>query len=206
MNVYLYVLDTLADYEIAHITAEIHSQRFLDKSKPSPNLVKIGNDKLPITTMGGMTITPDKAISEIKFNDGDILILPGADTWYDERNQGIIELAKELSNSNVIIAAICGATMALAQAGVFNTRKHTSNGNGFLQMMCPHYSGAEHYVDKHALTEGNLITANGIAPIEFAYELFKKSELMKPNTLESWYNLFTTKEAQYFFQLMDSIK
>lgn len=206
MNVYLYVLDTLADWEIGYITAEIHSQRYLDKSKTIPNLIKIGNDNMPVTTMGGMTITPDKTVSEIKFNDGDILVLPGGDTWNDERNQGIIEIAKGLVDSKVIIAAICGATFALANAGILNKHYHTSSDKTFLQMVCPNYSGGEYYQDKPAVADANIITANGIAPLEFSYELFKKAELMKPATLEAWYNLYLTKEPQYFFQLMDSIK
>ena len=73
-------------------------------------------------------------------------------------------------------------------------------------MVCPNYSGGEYYQDKPAVADANIITANGIAPLEFSYELFKKAELMKPATLEAWYNLYLTKEPQYFFQLMDSIK
>ena len=34
--------------------------------------------------MGGITITPHASINDVVFNKGDILILPGADTWFEE--------------------------------------------------------------------------------------------------------------------------
>lgn len=61
MTVYLYLLNSLADWEIGFITAELNSKRFLDSSKAPVNLVKIGNTKEPVTTMGGIVITPDES-------------------------------------------------------------------------------------------------------------------------------------------------
>jgi len=72
-------------------------------------------------------------------------------------------------------------------------------------MMCPEYSG-DNYEDKPAIVDDNLITASGLAPLEFSYEIFKKTAVMKSKTLEAWYGLFKTNEAGYFFQLMESLK
>ncbi len=78
MKVYLYVLNTLADWEIGYLTAEINSGRFLDKTKSPVNLIKLANTLEPIKTMGGITITPDECIDNITFYEKDLLILPGA--------------------------------------------------------------------------------------------------------------------------------
>ena len=50
-----------------------------------------------------------------------------------------------------------------------------------------------------------LITAIGIAPIEFTMK-FSKINIMENVTLEAWYVLYKTKEVKYFFELMNSLK
>lgn len=206
MNACLYVLNTLADWEIGYITAELHSGRGLDKSKGPVNLVKVGNTGAPVTTMGGMTLVPDLTINEITFRDGDLLILPGGDTWMEENNQKILDIVSGLMETQVIVAAICGATVALAKRGLLNRRFHTSNDKQFLLMTCPGYSGADYYRNEPAVTDGNLITATGLAPLEFAYEIFKKTGVMKKDTADAWYHLYKTREEKYYHQLVESLK
>jgi len=205
MNAYLYVLNTLSDWEIAYITAELNSGRFLDKTKNPIALIKIGKTLEPVKTMGGMTITPEESIDNIIFNEGDLLILPGAETWLEEANKKILDIVSDIINKNVIIAAICGATIGLAKIGILNQRQHTSNDKGFLTMTCPEYSGEDYYVSQPAVTDNNLITASGLASLDFSYEVFKRTHVMKPETLEAWYQLYTTKEARFFHALMESL-
>ena len=205
-NCYLYVLDTLSDWEIAYITAELNSGRYLNKEKEKPVIVKIGNSLKQVKTMGGFVITPDKEVDNIEFRDGDLLILPGADTWMDENNQKIMNIVSGVINKNVTVAAICGATIALAEKGLLNKRKHTSNDKDYLKMVCPGYTGYDYYINAPVAVDDNLITATGLAPLEFSYEVFKKTGVMKTATLEAWYHLNKTKEAEYFYKLMDSIK
>ncbi|MDY9923207.1 type 1 glutamine amidotransferase family protein [Methanobacterium sp.] len=206
MKVYLYILNTLADWEIGYLTAELNSGRYLDKTRPPVELIKIGNTTEPIKTMGGITITPDENIDNIKFEEDDLLILPGADTWTEEENKKIIDIVSSIINEKVIIAAVCGATIALANKGILNNRKHTSNDIEVLKMFCPEYTGENFYLNQPAVTDDNLITASGIAPLEFSYEILKRTNLMKTETLEAWYQLYKTKESKYFYALMESIE
>ena len=205
MKVYLYLLNTLADWEISYLTAELNSGRYLDKTKPSVDLIKIGNTTEPIKTMGGITITPDESIDNIRFKEDDLLILPGADTWMEEENKKIIDIASDVINKKVIIAAICGATVALANKGILNNRNHTSNDIEVLKMFCPEYTGENFYLNQPAVTDDNLITASGITPLEFSYEVLKRTNLMKTETLEAWYQLYKTNESKFFYALMESI-
>lgn len=206
MKVYIYILNTLADWEIGYLTAELNSGRYLDKTRSPVELIKIGNTTEPIKTMGGITITPDENIDNIKFEEDDLLILPGADTWTEEENKKIIDIVSSIINEKVIIAAVCGATVALANKGILNNRKHTSNDIEFLKMFCPEYTGENFYLNQPAVTDDNLITASGIAPLEFSYEILKRTNLMKTETLEAWYQLYKTKESKYFYALMESIE
>ena len=206
MKVYIYILNTLADWEIGYLTAELNSGRFLDKTRPPVELIKIGNTTEPIKTMGGITITPDENIDNIKFEEDDLLILPGADTWTEEENKKIIDIVSSIIDEKVIIAAVCGATIALANKGILNNRKHTSNDLEVLKMFCPEYTGENFYLNQPAVTDDNLITASGIAPLEFSYELLKRTNLMKTETLEAWYQLYKTNDSKYFYALMESIE
>ncbi|MDF1760811.1 MAG: glutamine amidotransferase [Coxiellaceae bacterium] len=205
MKAFLYVLDTLSDWEIGYLTAELNSGRFFNQPKAQVEIIKLGDTTMPIKTMGGIEITPDKDLQNAVLDEGDILILPGADTWLESSNQHVINLIPELLNKNVIVAAICGATLALAKSGVLNNKKHTSNGKEFLKMSCPEYSGEQLYVDSPAVTDNNLITASGLAPLEFSCEIFKKMNVMNSQTLDAWYQLNKTMEAKYFYVLMDCL-
>ena len=204
-NCYLYVLDTLADWEVGFITAELKSKRFLSGSSHY-DLITVGSHLESIQTMGGIEITPERVMEEIEFRKGDLLILPGADTWMEGKNDVLIRMLPDLLEKKVIIAAICGGTFALAKSGILNDRAHTSNNKEYLKMVCPEYSGSSFYMDEPAWTDGNLITASGFAPLEFSYEIFKTTNVMKEETSEAWYKLYKTKEARSFFYLLESLK
>lgn len=206
MKVYLYILDTLADWEIGYLTAELNSGRYFDRKKEPVSLMKIGNTNKTIKTMGGVKIIPDETINNIKFNENDMLILPGADTWMNQENKNIKYMVAQLINNNVTVAAICGATIALAENGLLNEKKHTSNSKEYLKMSCPAYSGEKNYLNKPAITDNNLITATGLSPLEFTYEIFKKLDVMKEETLEAWYGLYKTRKEKYFYDLMKSLE
>ena len=206
MNVFLYVLDTLADWEISYLTSEINSGRYLKKNIEKPKIIKIGKNLKPIKTMGGMEITPNICVKDIKAQEGDLLILPGADTWLNEENNEILSFVKENTISNLTIAAICGATIGLAYNGFLNEIKHTSNSLDYLKMTCPDYKGEKYFLNQPVVIDNNIITATGLAPLEFTYQTLKKINIMGKNTIDAWYNLYKTREDRYFFELMESIK
>jgi hypothetical protein len=59
-----------------------------------------------------------------------------------------------------------------------------------LKGIAPKYLGAQHYTNLLAVTDENIITANGIAPIEFAKEIFTKLKLYNDQDVEKWFQLF----------------
>ena len=108
-------------------------------------------------------------------------------------------------NTDIIIAAICGGTIALADNGLLDNKRHISSDKEYLKMVCKKYKGENLYENKPVVVDGNLITAMGIAPLEFTFEIFKKLDVMNENTLNAWFNLFKTKEGKYFYGLMQSM-
>jgi putative intracellular protease/amidase len=204
-TIYLYILDTLADWEPGHVLAELRSGRYLKDPSLQYDVVLCGRTTQTIRTMGGLHLTPDVLISDIRPDTGDLILLPGADTWLDPAHASVIVKVREHINSEVTIAAICGSTLALANAGLLDQRPHTSNDPAVLKTFCPGYHGEKFYVDEPAVTDGHLITASGLAPVEFAYQVFRKLDVMTPETLEAWHGLFKTRKPEFFYALMESL-
>lgn len=200
--VYIYVLDTLADWELGHVISELNSGRFFKKGAEQVTIKYVDYSKKPITTMGGLTIVPDCVVEDITLDETSMLLLPGADTWNDPIHGAIIEKAKELLTVGATVCAICGATTALANAGVLDNRPHTSNGPGFLEMFAPGYQGQSFYVDCLSVTDENLITAGCTGALLWTKQIMARMNVFEADTLEAWYNYFSTGESQYFFQLM----
>lgn len=203
---YLYVFDTMADWEAGYAIAELNSGRYFKNGSMKYTVKTISNSLEPIVTMGGMRVIPDSTVYEFKLDDAGLLILPGGNTWLEPIHDPILEKAKECLHNDIPVAAICGATFGLARAGLLNDRYHTSNDLDYLMSVCPNYAGSAFYRPEPAVSDMKLITAPGVAPIEFAYQILKSLDVISPRALEAWYQLNRTHEARYFFELMVSLK
>lgn len=195
----------MSDWEYGYLIAELNSGRYFKKDIAPLKVITVGATKEMITTMGGLSIKPDISLDECTLERNDLLILPGGTTWSEEIHQPILERVGEALKLGVVVAAICGAVEALANMGYLDARKHTSNNLEYTKMVCPDYKGEKFYEMESAVSDANLVTASGIAHLEFAAEVLKKMDVFAPDTLQSWYNLNKTHQPEYFFQLMNSI-
>lgn len=203
--VYIYVLDTLADWEIGYITSELNSGRFFKKDAPRVSVKTVSLSKEPIKTMGGLTVVPDCEIADIAVAKSSVLILPGANTWNDPKHSAVIEAARELLSVGGTVGAICGATVALANCGLLDNRLHTSNGPGFLEMTAPDYKGQGFYVDKPSVADKNLITAAPTGALTWTKQIIEHLGVFQENTLKAWYEYFNTGKAESFYALMQTL-
>lgn len=73
-TIYVYVLDTLADWELGHVISELNSGRFFKKGAQRVSLKTVSYSKDPIHTMGGMTIVPDCFIDDIVVSKTSMLL------------------------------------------------------------------------------------------------------------------------------------
>ena len=156
--------------------------------------------------MGGLTIVPNLTIKDVQANKDNVLILPGSDRWSESENSPILGIAKQFLEAGGLVAAICGATVALANIGILDDKKHTSNGAGFLNMFCPEYKGTDHYIDKPAVRDGNLITAAATGALDMTRLILEYLDLFAADTLEHWYAYFSTGNADEFFAMMQSLQ
>ncbi len=202
---YLFVLDTLADWEHGFLTTELNTGRYFAQPGTSLPVRTVGVTGEPVTTMGSLRVRPDLALSDLTPDDAAVLLLPGADTWSEPRHRPAVAAAAEFLAAGVPVAAICGATIALADAGMLDERPHTSNDLEMLRHFCPGYGGAAHYVGEPAVTDGDLITATGTAPLDFARHVLARLDVMSPQTLTAWYELYRTSAPEHYFAMVDSL-
>ena len=73
-TIYVYVMDTLADWELGYVTAELNSGRFFKEGAPKVTLKTVSHSKEPVTTMGGMRIVPDCVIADIEVAEANVLL------------------------------------------------------------------------------------------------------------------------------------
>jgi putative intracellular protease/amidase len=182
--VHVLVFDGFADWEPAFALAELRRSGGLE-------VVTVGFERAPIRSMGGLQVLPDQALTEVDPAAVRLLLLPGGDLWEGSYPRTELEaLLRDLRKRRVPIAAICGATLALARAGLLDDQRHTSNELAYIQQTVPSYAGASQYVDTLAVRDGGLITASGVGATEFAREIFEELEVFSAADRPVWYHLF----------------
>jgi len=202
-DVHLFVFDSLSDWEAGYAVAGINSPQF--QKKPGSSRIRtVALRKNPVTTMGGINIIPDIALDMLSPKDSAMLILPGGIAWDEGKNMEAVEVAAAFLGLGVPVAAICGATAGLARGGLLDSRQHTSNAPEYLA--ATQYCGVAFYEDSPAVSDDNVITASGIAPIDFAYHIFRHLDLYSLQVLDAWYGLYKTGRPEYFHALMKAAR
>lgn len=92
---YLYVFNTMSDWEYGYLIAELNTGRYFKKDLAPLKVVTVGANKEMVTTMGGLHIKPDISIDECTIQSNDLLVLPGGNTWGEDIHQPVLKkLAK----------------------------------------------------------------------------------------------------------------
>ncbi|SDB86185.1 DJ-1/PfpI family protein [Sanguibacter gelidistatuariae] len=200
-TIVLYATATMADWEYGYLTAGLAMSGKV-ASGDLALVVAADGSAGTVTTMGGLTIVPDSDLADLDTRDIAALVLPGANTW-GQGHAAALRLAGDCKDSGILVAAICGATLGLARAGLLNDRDHTSNAPEFLAHAAE-YTAADRYQATTTVSDRGVITAPATAPIDFARAVFEHLDLFHPATLDAWYGLYTTGEKKYFEQLQQA--
>ncbi|MFY2558469.1 type 1 glutamine amidotransferase family protein [Corallococcus terminator] len=159
------VVEPFADWEPA-LLAAVAREEFGDQvSWWSPG-------GRPVPSIGGMTLQVHGALEDFSTDQADALVLIGSSLWMTPASPDLTPLLRRAAEAGLVVAGICGATLALARAGLLDDRAHTSNALDFLQQQAPAYRGAAHYrPGPRAVRDGRIVTASGSAPTSFASEV-----------------------------------
>ncbi|MEV7286966.1 type 1 glutamine amidotransferase family protein [Streptomyces sp. NPDC093252] len=184
--VHLAVYDTLADWETGHATAHL--------ARAGYEIRTVGPTTAPVTSIGGLRITPDLALADLSPEDSALLILPGADLWDSSDDLApFARTARAFLAAGTPVAAICGATAGLAREGLLDDRDHTGAVSFYLA--ATGYAGGARYVETDAVTDGGLITAGPTEPVAFAREILGLLGVFDGEVLDAWYRLFHHSDA-----------
>jgi putative intracellular protease/amidase len=182
--VHLLVVEGFADWEPAHAVAELRRQG-------QYRVESVGLTRAPVQSMGGLRVLPSTTIAELDPEDVAVFILPGGDRWESTPVEPQLEAAlKALDARHIPIAAICAATVAIARIGLLRGRLHTSNGLQYLRSQVAGYAEAANYVDAPAVRDRGLITASGLADVEFARELLEELDVLGVDDRALWATMF----------------
>lgn len=179
------VLDGYADWEPALVMAQLR-----DTAKRK--VIVAGFDRAPVTSMGGLRVTPSIGLDEVDPATTGLLLLPGGERWAtgDYPQAAVDATLRAMLERRVPIAAICGGTVALARAGVLAGRAHTSNGPDFLAGIVPGYAGRALYRHDLAVRDQGVITASGLASVAFARAIFAELGLLSEARRNAWFDAF----------------
>lgn len=185
-SVHVIVADGFADWEPAHALAEIRRSGQYD-------VTVIGFSTAPIRSMGGLRVLPERTLADVDPDDVRLLILPGGDLWESEDaypHAELVNLLMRVHDAERPIAVICGATLPVARAGLLDARRHTSNAPEYLTSLAPTYRGGQWYEAAPAVRDRRVITASGLAPVDFAREIFAELETFSSTDATLWFDMF----------------
>jgi len=184
--VYVLAVSGFADWEPAHALAEL-------RRHGGYRVEVVGLTREAVESMGGVRVQPTRTLAEVDASDVAVFILPGGDRWEAAPPEPeLVALLKRLDGAGVPIAAICGATIAVVRGGLLRGRAHTSNGQAYLRQQVPGYADASQYREAPAVRDRGLITASGLADVEFAYEIMAELGVLSDADRALWADMFRT--------------
>ncbi len=183
------ILNGFADWEAAHLAVCVNTG--VKPGRPVKYTVKtLSLTKDPVISIGGFRVLPDYDIHTLP-EDYAGLVLVGGDNWFSPEAESIVPLIEKMIQENKLVAGICNASVFLGKHGFLNHVKHTSNTLDYLKNMAGEkYTGETNYIEKQAVCDGNIVTANGTAQLEFCREILYALNADEPEIIEESYSFY----------------
>ena len=183
-KILIFIFDGMTDYEIAFIAHLLNS----DAGK---EIITISYKDNLIMGKTGFTYKPSKLVKDVLNEDVEGLIIPGG--WFGDTKPELMELINNLNFKGKLLGAICGAgTVFLAKAGILNNVKYTTPVIDWTQKHIDVFGEKDpfprnNFISQRVVRDSNIITAQGIAFVDFAIEIC------------DWFNLFDDQEERKNF-------
>lgn len=187
-NEILYIL--LPDYaahEAVYLSQAIASDEYALKEHPRFVNKVVAPTLEPVKSIGGFRTLPDYSFDTMP-DDYAALVLIGGFGWTMPVAERVIPIVKQAVENGKIVGAICNGASFMAKCGLLNNVRHTGNGPEQLRLWGGEkYTNPEGYVHAQAVSDRNIVTANGSATLEFARELLLLLENDTPERIEMYY-------------------
>lgn len=182
MKKILYViLKQWADWELAYISSAVN---MLGGGKFENKTVSLTKDT--VLSIGGVKCLPDYDIQSVP-SEYDALILIGGMSWRNENAMQVKPLIEDCIKHGKVLGAICDACRFLGSIGALNHTKHTANDLNELKQYTV-YTNEQDFIHRQAVSDNNVITANGTAALEFAQEILKALSVASDEQIKGWYD------------------
>lgn len=143
--------------------------------------------KTSVRSLGGMTVTVDYTTANVP-EDFAALILVGGMQWQSDDAEAVVPLVAKALSRGRLVGAICNATGFLAAHGFLNDVRHTGNTLDVLrQWGGERYTGQDRFEEQQAVRDGNIVTANGTAGLEFMRECLAGLQVGTPEGIDAYY-------------------
>ncbi len=140
----------------------------------------------PVRSIGGLHTLPDYTFDTMP-GDYAALILIGGMGWLTPDADKVLPIVKSAMDNNKPVGAICNAASWMAKQGLLNNIKHTGNGIEQLKFWGgSNYTNEAGYINEQTVCDGNIITANGSAHLEFSCEIQKLLGIDTPEQIERY--------------------
>lgn len=201
-NEILYVLlPDYAEHEAVYLAQAVASDEFALKSNPKYVNKVVAPTMEPVKSIGGFHTVPDYSFETMP-DDYAALVLIGGFGWGTPVAEEVVHVVREAIGKGRIVGAICNAASFMAQHGFLNNVRHTGNGLEQLKLWGgDNYTNPGGYVHAQAVSDRNIVTANGSATLEFAREMLMLLKNDTPRRIEMYYQF----NKQGFCALLDSI-
>ena len=188
-NEVLYLLlNQYADHEPAFLASAIACDERNIKEHPKYINKIVAPTLEPVCSCCGFRTIPDYSFETMP-DDYAALVLIGGFGWLDKETASkVAPIVRQTVEKGIIVGAICNAASFLAQHGFLNAVRHTGNGLEQLQSWGgDNYTNAAGYVNKQAVSDKGIVTANGTGYLEFAKELLLLLKNDTPEQIECFY-------------------
>lgn len=100
------------------------------------------------------------------------LVLIGGYGWLTPVADEVRPIVRKAIDKGKIVGAICDGASFMAKCGFLNNVRHTGNGLEQLKLWGgENYTNQNSYTHAQAVSDKNIVTANGSGTLEFAKEL-----------------------------------
>lgn len=187
-NEILYILlPDYATHEIVYLSQAIASDEYALKETPKYVNKVVAPTMEPVKSISGFRTLPDYSFETMP-DDYAALVLIGGFGWTTPVAEQVEPIVRQAIEKGKIVGAICNGTSFMAKCGFLNTVKHTGNGLKQLKIWGgDNYINPEGYAHAQAVSDKNIVTANGSATLEFAKELLLLLENDTPERIEMYY-------------------
>ncbi len=188
INEILYILlPEYAAHEMVYLSQAVASDEFTLKENPKYVNKVVAPTSEPVRSISGFRTVPDYSFETMP-DDYAALVLIGGFGWSMPVAEQVAPIVRQAIEKNRIVGAICNGASFMAKYGFLNAVKHTGNGVEQLKLCGgDNYTNPDGYIHAQAVSDNNIVTANGSATLEFAKELLMLLENDTPERIERYY-------------------